>query len=88
MEYSALKELSKLGYVIQNPSLKDNTYYMVRHQTNKTRQIYIKCKPKAKHAIVECLTNFKPDSLTKVELKLIEQFIFEELDYSTYEFKK
>lgn len=88
MEYSALKELSKLGYVIQHPSLKDNTYYMVRHQTNKTRQIYIQCKPKVKHAIVECLTNLKPDSLTKVELKLIEQFIFEELDYSTYEFKK
>ena len=80
-----LDTFNRLGYIIQEPTEKDKTYFLIKHTDKGTKMIYLKLKKKFLQ--VEVLFNFNIGELTKSEDKLISEFAAN-LGYSIYKILK
>lgn len=76
-----LDTFNKLGYIIQEPTKTDKTYFLVKHTNKGAKMIYLQLK--RNFLEVQVLLNFKPGELTKSEDKLIAEFTAD-LGYDTY----
>lgn len=75
-----LNQFSKIGYLIQEPNGKDNTYFFVNHTEATTRTVWLKLK---KIPEITAKLNYRPVGLTNTEETLISELIGN-LGYSNY----
>lgn len=73
-------DLQKNGYLVIEPSGKDNTYFITKHTIDEDRMIWIKLK---KTPEVEVKSNYKPTTLTTKETELVAELIGQ-LGYDSY----
>lgn len=85
MEFESLNDFRKLGYMVQEPSLTDKTYFLVKHTGKESKRIYIKIgKKSAKVEVLDMKGTKSP--LTSKESRALEKLIFEDLNLTTYSF--